>query len=434
MRDMIGSPSKLSFYALTILVIAVFGVSHRVQAAEYIFRNAAGSNNVIRLTVSGYTIVPHLLDEPAPQGFAFMWLRGTITNRDNNSPIAVDTVERALILQLGDRSVYSLHSLSADMPDSFWGTIKLYPGETRAIEPVFLVPATSIGAAELRYVDEIGNFSLSITDGSVVALSKSRIAQVANESVRLSVAEIRSDTTLAGEQAPDGWRFLTADIWYENLRNPRRPVAIASLLKLIERGQYHYKPDHLTALLAPSFAFAQLIPAGISTRGKVVFLVPQSAGALSLHYESPEGTLSLALTPDSGASPPPATPVIGETGYPLTLSLFGIVRLDEKTTTSAAALIALDIAVASHDQAMHLSPHEHIRLIGGDWASYAPVELSEQLDRPLREIDLWPGEIARGELVFVVPGGVVAGDKFLLTIDAPGANTILPLAAPSERR
>lgn len=402
------------------------------QEARPVAIDRVAEADALRLQIATYALRRDYLGATAPDGEAWLILRGAVANRATDRSLELGAVERTFALDLGESGFAALHPLSRDSIDPFWGPQSVPPGGTRATEMVFIVP--SPGPSFARLVAVLGARQVEVPIvGAPPPRPARMLGEQRNEFAALTVESLEFATDIASERAPDGMRFAVVKLRHANVAAPSHPYVIARYLVLVEDGVYLHRPDAATARISPFLARAQAVPPPLAATSRAVFLVPERTGHLELRYHTPAGPIAVAL--DAGSAPPlppPASPPAK--GEFLGATILGVRSGAVPAPTPDARYIELDLALALDarpEQAVTFSADRALSLLNlATGGSYAVAPASSRLARALRDVELWGGATARGSVAFLVPADARDADlllevrerdrSFSLSLPSPG--------------
>lgn len=241
------------------------------------------------------------------------------------------------------------------------------------------------------------------------------------------IATVRQSSTSA-----PAYRRLAVDLEYTNLR-PATPyrVDLSKFTVLVDGGHYVYGPDRTDADASPSFAtqhvFAPLEPVA----GRLVFLIPERTGDLTLVHFTEAGPVALDLTPDL-APPAPESPLAAPAeARPLRAALYGAAP-PGALPGEDGRYVVVDLALtllADEPLTSAMYDTEGLVVLRDDSGrQYRPAPVWRSLERPLRKPELWAGQPTRGQVAFLI--GDVEPPPKSLTLEIYGGQTPISFQLP----
>lgn len=426
-----GARAMVVVIAAVVMALASLATPARAQdevAGPYpVERTAEGASH--RVTIDSYSLALEKLGEPAPDGFLFLVLKGSLVNKSAEKRASVPPAEQSFLLQLGDATI-PLSPLSQDSVYPLWGEVVLEPGEERPFEMIFVLPDRPITSATL--VQLAGEaLAIPIVGEQPPAPTAYAAGPTAKGAAELAVASAEFADSLAGRAAPGGWRYLALELWYTNL-DPAAPhnLDLAAFTVLAEDGHYVYAPDALSESVDRTFTSERMYLPRSPISGQLIFLVPADAGDLSLVHFTDDGPLALDLTPDVAAPPAPVVAAGPASGEFMSLVLYqprggGALEAPSENERYIVLDVGLELTVPDAATTFPFDPAEGLVLYDEQGQSYAAATPAEGLTRPLRPLELWRDQPVRGEVAFKVPA---QARSFTLAVPLQGAP--IELAVP----
>jgi hypothetical protein len=425
--------------ALILLVLAVVqpsldGLEGEAQSFEVVGESVSlekvGENSVLRITLDSFVLEEEVLGEKAPEGSRFLSVTARIANRSAEKRLSIPSVEQTFLLEQGDGTQGRLHPLSGRSNPPLWGSIELAPGEEREVAMIFTASSAQIAEASLVFArTDQGSMAVPLGDPKRMAPPLAGPG-VAGE-LEISVRKAALVEEVAGVSAPEGRAFLSVDLRLRNLRELQPlDTLVSDLSQVVEDRFYVYPPHSLTRQLSPRLATPSSFLAGVPVQGTLVFLVPEEAGDLAFVYHTPEGSISLDLTPARQA---PKRPEVGAgpAGDDARVSLSLLARdadVEFPAPSAGHRYVVLDVLLALNvDDPMAsfpFQPHEVLELHDEQGRVFRASDVGSLLRRPLGSVELWRDQPARGEVVFSVPDD---SSSFTLVLPFSGSPVRLPV-------
>lgn len=298
---------------------------------------------------------------------------------------------------------FPLRPESVQLPDGMaadraFGIARL--GEARAARMAWFVPK-GMSDIELRLFDyENGHVALPVAGDRKKAKTPAQLAKVdagRSGELELAVLGLRDIGSYAGHKAPDGWRFVAADLLGKSIAmqgkmgallfaDPRKYLWLAG-----DGATLHYglPPENGSG----SIVFTPEVP----SRQFVAFVVPKQERRFRLGLRGRNEVLTLKATAEPpAAAPAPATKV--QDPGALTLGLLGVRR------EQGITILDLLASPESGAKGIEIDAGRQFILKSGK-SEYRPdAGLTRRLYRqPPQPFLLPPGTPARFELAFALP-------------------------------
>lgn len=406
------------------------GAQESEVVGEKVSRKKVTENAVLRIAVDSFVLEEEVLGEEPPEGSRFLTVTARIANKSAEKRLSIPSVEQTFLLEQGDGTQARLHPLSRSSSPPLWGSIELAPGEEREVAMIFAASSAPIAEASLAFArTDQGSMAVPLGDPKRMAPPLAGPG-VAGE-LEISVRKVALAEEMAGVSAPEGKSFLGVDLRLRNLRELQPlDTLVSDLSQVVEDRFYVYTPHSLTRQVSPRLGTPSSLLAGVPVHGTLVFLVPEEAGDLAFVYHTPEGPISLDLTPARRA---PKRPEVGAgpagEGARVSLSLFARDADAELPAPPAGhRFVVLDLLLTLNvDDPMAsfpFQPREVLELHDEQGRVFRASDAASSLRRPLGPVELWRDQPARGEVVFSVPED---SSSFTLVLPFSGSPVRLPV-------
>ncbi len=157
----------------------------RAEPVEVGRQAAEGRNEIL---LGAYETSAEKFGEAAAEGRAFLTVYGAIRRLGGDLPLYLERAETAFRLVLADGAEVSLHPLTADSFDAWWGETDVLPGEERPFELIFEIPAEAtprnllFEAEEGKIILPFGEEAATVAAGPVAGPAEKPIAEPATSS------------------------------------------------------------------------------------------------------------------------------------------------------------------------------------------------------------------------------------------------------------